>query len=235
MAKRIETFFGQERDQVAIMKMTQADITTQIMSKVIEAKFQGLGHWSNRPIHNVLLSLTRQRPRDLVKLMQGAAKRAFASSNTIISSRNLETSFESYSNERLQDIINEFNSELPAIDKLLLGMRPTKIERKAAESFLFSNDKLSKKLSDIMGQASFSFTSGRLVSVKSLIQFLYKIDFITARKRRPDGSIDRKYFDNNRFLADEFADFGYDWEIHPAYRWALQPQDIQGVIDSVDD
>ena len=30
-----------------------------------------------------------------------------------------------------------------------------------------------------------------------------------------------------------FADFGFDWEIHPAYRWALQPQDIQDVIDSL--
>lgn len=235
MAKRIETFFGVDKDQAAIIKMTQADITTQILSKVIEPKFQGLGHWSNRPIHNVLLSLTRQRPRDLVKLMQGAAKRAYTSTNTIISSRNLESSFESYSNERLQDIINEFKSELPAIDKLLLGMRPTKVERKTSESFLFSNDKLAKKIGGVMEQANFSFTSGRPVGVKSLIQFLYKIDFITARKKRTDGLIDRKYFDNNRFLADEFADFGYDWEIHPAYRWALQPQNIQAVIDSIEE
>jgi len=70
-------------------------------------------------------------------------------------------------------------------------------------------------------------------SPRALIQFLYKIDFITARKRLEDGTIDRKYFDRNRFLGNEFADFGYDWEIHPAYRWALQPQDINDVIASL--
>ena len=67
---------------------------------------------------------------------------------------------------------------------------------------------------------------------KTLIQFLYKVDFITARKDL-DGLPDRKYFDQNQFLANEFVDFGYDWEVHPAYRWALQPQDVRDVMSQV--
>jgi hypothetical protein len=144
MAKRIETFFNIERDQRSILLLNQTDITKNIFSKVIEPTFAGRGHWSNRPIHNVLLSLTRQRPRDLVKLMHGAAKMAAVKNNQIISSTNLESSFEEYSNERLQDIINEFRSELPQIERLLLGMKPTKKERTAAKSYLFTNDTLSK-------------------------------------------------------------------------------------------
>ena len=128
------------------------------------------GHWSDRPIHNVLLSLTRQRPRDLVKLMHGAAKLAAIKRNQIISSTNLEDSFEEYSNERLQDIINEFRSELPQIERLLLGMKPTKRQRAAAESYLFTNDALSKKLSDIMDHVTLRFTNGRPVSGRSLTQ-----------------------------------------------------------------
>jgi len=31
------------------------------------------------------------------------------------------------------------------------------------------------------------------------------------------------------------VDFGLEWEIHPAYRWAIQPNDIQDVIDSLPD
>jgi hypothetical protein len=93
--------------------------------------------------------------------------------------------------------------------------------------------KLAKKLDDIMGQVNLTFSNGRPVSVRSLIQFLYKIDFITARKVLADGTIERRYFDRSRFLANDFVDFGFDWEIHPAYRWALQPQDIQDVIDSL--
>lgn len=233
MAKRIETFFGIERDQAAILKLNQTDITKNILSRVIDPIFAGAGHWSNRPIHNVLLSLTRQRPRDLVKLLHGAAKNAAIARKQTISSTNLASSFEEYSNERLQDIINEFRSEMPEIERLLLGMKPTRRERTAAESYLFSNDKLSKKLSDIMGQVNLRFTNGRAVTGRSLTQFLYKIDFITARKQLPNGTIERRYFDRSRFLANEFADFGFDWEIHPAYRWALQPQDVQAVIDSL--
>jgi hypothetical protein len=233
IAKRIETFFGVDRNQEAILKLNQTDITKNILSKVIDPIFVGAGHWSSRPIHNVLLSLTRQRPRDLVKLMHGAAKKAAAARNQIISSTNLERSFEEYSNERLQDIINEFRSELPDIERLLLEMKPTRKERTAAESYLFSNDKLSRKITEIMQHINLVFTNGRPVTGKAIVQFLYKIDFITARKTLSDGSIDRKYFDRSRFLASEFADFGFDWEIHPAYRWALQPQDIRDVIDSL--
>jgi len=231
MAKRIETFFGVERDQRDILKLSQGDITKDIFSKIISPTYAGSGHWANRPIHNVLLSLTRQRPRDLVKLMHGAAKKA--GKNSFISSTDLGDSFEGYSNERLQDIINEFRSELPDIERLLLEMKPTKRERTAAESYLFSTDKLSKKLAEIMRHVPLKFTNGRPVTGRALIQFLYKIDFITARKRLEDGTIERRYFDRSRFLASEFADFGFDWEIHPAYRWALQPQDIQDVIDSL--
>lgn len=84
-----------------------------------------------------------------------------------------------------------------------------------------------------MSHTTLRFTNGRHVNVRSLIQFLYKIDFITARRDQADDYIDRKYFDESRFLANEIVEFGYDWEVHPAYRWALQPQDIQNVIESL--
>jgi hypothetical protein len=231
-AKRIETFFKTNLIQEQIDKMDQRKISDQILSKVIEPRFIGKGHWSDRPIHNVILSLVRKRPRDLVKLMSGAAKIAYSREHQIITSKDLDDSFTSYSEERLQDTINEFKTEMPSINKLLLGMRPTKIQRKASENYVYSTDKLSKKLTDIMRGATLSFTNGRNVYGRSLIQFLYKIDFVTARKE--DGEyIDRKYFEQARFLANEVVDFGYDWEVHPAYRWALQPQDVNDVINSL--
>lgn len=233
-AKRIETYFGQSPSNEALANLQQQQISQSILSKVIDPIFRGLGHWSNRPIHTVLLSLTRSRPRDLVKLLQGAAKKAYTRGHEIISSEDLENSFQSYSQDRLQDIINEFRSELPDIEKLLLHMRPTKKQRRTAESYQFSTDQLSLKLQDILLHVPLRFTNGRYVTPRSLIQFLYKIDFITARRSGSNG-IDRKYFDESRFLANEIVEFGYDWEIHPAYRWALQPQDIQDVIDSLKD
>lgn len=233
-AKRIETYFGQNPSNEDLSGLSQSQISKTVLSKVIDPTFQGLGHWSDRPIHSVLLSLTRARPRDLVKLLQGAAKTAHGRRHTVISSEDLENSFQSYSQDRLQDIINEFRSELPDIEKLLLHMRPTKKQRRTAESYQFATDQLSLKLQEILTHVNLRFTNGRYVTPRSLIQFLYKIDFITARRTGPAG-IDRKYFDESRFLANEIVEFGYDWEIHPAYRWALQPQDIQDVIDSLKD
>jgi hypothetical protein len=64
--------------------------------------------------------------------------------------------------------------------------------------------------------------------------FLYKIDFITARKDTDGSIIIRKHFDENRYLQDQFVDFGFDWEIHPAYRWALQPIGVLDVLKTID-
>lgn len=233
IAKRIETFFGSQRSQEEISDMSQADISKNILSKIMIPTFEGQGHWSKRPIHNVLLSLTRKRPRDLVKLMHGAARNAFLQNRDLIETTHMERTFEPYSTERLQDIINEFSSELPEIEKLLLGMRPTKKQRRASENYLYATDSLVTRVKNIIDQNSFYFANKKAVTPKSLIQFMYKIDFITARMDTGSG-IDRKYFDQSRFLANEFVDFGYDWEVHPAYRWALQPQDVQQILNSID-
>ena len=232
MARRIETYFGASREQSQLTRLTQFDISKNILSRVITPFFKGRGHWSNRPIHNVLLSLTRKRPRDLVKLMHGAARTSYLSNHMVIDSVDLESSFVAYSSERLQDIINEFRSELPNIEQLLFGMRPTKKGRRTSENFLYPTDQLIMRIKDIMSHSNLAFTNGKHVSPNTLIQFLYKIDFIIARKDL-DGKIDRKYFDQNRFLASEFVDFGYDWEIHPAYRWALQPQNVFEILEQI--
>ena len=232
IAKRIATYFGMHYNDEQIQNLSQTQISENILNTIIDSKFTGSGHWSNRSIHNVLLSLTRARPRDLVKLMQGAAKKAYEKNSPIITSKFLADSFPSYSDERLRDVINEHKSEMPTIERLLLEMRPTKRARKTSESYLFTNDALTTKISEIRQRLNIVFTNNRCVNNRAIIQFLYKIDFITAR-RNTDTGIDRKYFDQSKFLAHEFADFGYSWEIHPAYRWALQPQNIQDVISSL--
>jgi hypothetical protein len=230
IAQRISTYFRSDLDQSKLEKYRQIDITNNVLSYVIDPVFAvGRGHWANRPVHNVLLSLTRSRPRDLLKLFHGAAKKARGSK---ISSTDLESTFSAYSQARLQDIINEFRTEMPNIEQFLLNMRPTKAQRKAAENYLFSTDTLSRKINGVLNNVPVSFTNNRQVSARSLIQFLYKIEFITAR-RQSDDFIERVSFDENRLLASDFVEFGYKWEIHPSYRWALQPQDVDDVLNSL--
>jgi hypothetical protein len=90
---------------------------------------------------------------------------------------------------------------------------------------VFSDAGLSNKIGNIMQGDEFKLSSGRPASQKELAAFMYKINFLTARKEAVAGGIIRKYFEENRYLSSQFADFGFDWEIHPAYRWALQPDD----------
>lgn len=76
-----------------------------------------------------------------------------------------------------------------------------------------------KKLTDLQTEA---INLSKEVTPQSLAAFLYKINFITARKST-GSEILRVYYDENQYIYNDFTDFGYSYEIHPAYRWALQP------------
>ena len=229
-AKRIESFFGRTINEANLVNARQPEVA-RFLDPVIDARFLGKGKWANVPIHRVLLSIVRQRPRDLVKLLSGAARAAYQKDHEKITSADLEETFEAYSNERLQDLVNEFRTEFPEIQKLLRGMKPSKVAMHTVEEFTFTNDRLATKLKNLMLQNRFQFANGIPVTVHSLGQFLYKIDFLIGRKELKNGEIIRKYFDQNRYLNDQFGDYGFNWEIHPAYRWALQPSNPQGIFN----
>ena len=231
LIKRIESFFGRELNDEQAKRMKQHQLAVRLRP-VFEERFSGKGHWQNAPMFRVLMSLIRKRPRDLVKLCALAGRNAREHKESNIGTRNLEAIFPEYSQGRLQDTINEFRSELPAIEKLLLGMKPSKKEKKAKQGYVYTTDKLLQKLRNIMEQGNFRFANGESADAKRLAAFLYKINFITARKETESGII-RQYFEENRYLSNEFVDFGFDWEIHPAYRWALQPDDINEIYTSL--
>ena len=232
MVKRIESYLSHDIDEAKLINMSQLDLMNYLRP-VIEERFTGRGHWHDVPMYRVLMSLIRKRPRDLVKLLTLAGKKARESDSTIITTAHLESIFEEYSQGRLQDTINEYRSELPNIEKLILGMRPSKMQRRASEGYVYTTDTLLKKLRSIEEQGKFKWANGNNVDTKELAGFLYKINFITARKKTVSG-IDRKYFEENRYLSNKFVDFGYDWEVHPAYRWALQPEDPMSIFSELE-
>jgi hypothetical protein len=123
---------------------------------------------------------------------------------------------------------------LPEIERLVMGMKPSKKGVKTSMGFVFTTDSLYKKIKNILEQGNFKFANGQIATVKQLAQFMYKINFLTARKDLPNIKIDRKYFEENRYLSGDFAEFGYDWEIHPAYRWALQPSKMISIYKEIE-
>jgi hypothetical protein len=228
LVKRIETFFGRHFYIKSFENQRQPQLALYI-EPVFEKRFHGIGKWSNVPIYQVLMSMIRNRPRDLVKLCTLAARNASIKKKSIIGTDNLRSIFEEYSQGRVQDTVNEYKSELANIEKLLLEMKPSKKTRQTSDGYIYSTSELVAKISNIMQHASFNFANGRIATPKELAQFLYKINFITARKN-VNGEIDRKYFEQNRLLSSQLADFGYEWEVHPAFRWALQPDDINDIF-----
>ena len=60
-------------------------------------------------------------------------------------------------------------------------MRPTKKERRTSENYLYKTDQLIVKMKGIIDQTMLHYSNDKPVTPKALIQFLYKIDFITAK------------------------------------------------------
>lgn len=228
LVKRVEQFFDRSHETEELVALTQPLLASKL-DTIMTPTFDGKGNWSNIPTYRMLMSLIRKRPRDLVKLCTLAARAAREKSANVISTEHFNEIFEEYSQGRLQDTINEYRSELPDIERLLFGMKPSKQEKRTSSGYTYTTDALLKKIDNIQQSGVFKFANGKVADRQSLAAFMYKINFLTARKEA--GSyITRRYFEESRYLSQKFADFGFDWEVHPAYRWALQPDNISDVL-----
>ena len=232
LIKRIETYFGRTVNEEELMKQ-KSPVLNKYLITVFEGNFRGQGQWNNAPIYRVLMSLIRKRPRDLVKLCTLAARNARENEHSRILTSDLTSVFQSYSNDRLTDTSTEYRSEFPQLMELLLKMRPSVKEIKQGTPCLYSSSELIIKLKNVLSMSSFAFKNGRPVTPQNLAVFLYKINFLTARKELDDGTVLRFYYDENRYISNEFTDFGYSFEIHPAYRWALQPNNADKLYSHI--
>lgn len=237
LAKRIQLYRGKPISDKQLQKLPQFKIA-EYYTGIFEDVFEGRGKWNNVPTYKVLASMIRRRPRDLVKLCTMAARSAYEDDKQTITTYNWIDNFDRYSQERIQDTINEYKSELPDIERLLLGMKPSNRERQAGNQFIYTSEELLKKIEIIQGKEEFVFSKGTKATFQELAAFLYKINFLVARKRTDDNrKIDRKYFEEQKYLSNHFVDFGYQWEVHPAFRWALYPDAGINIYDtlSIDD
>lgn len=234
LVKRILLFLKKKNvDENDLTTKKQSELS-RYLNEIFESHFQGRGHWENAPMYQVLLSLIRQRPRDLIKLCTLAAREAYTRKHDKILTSDLENIFRVYSTGRLTDTINEYSSELneQILRRVLLEMKPS--SKKQGNSFLYTPQELNRKMKQVVehvGQARFN--NGDTMNEKNLPIFLYKINFFTARKDS-DRQIIRYYYDENNYIMSENIDFGFNVEIHPAYRWALQPQELLKIYDDID-
>lgn len=229
LVKRIQSYFNNDIDVNVLLNSPQKHMSS-FLDDVIEHKFYDWKGKDDVPTYQVLMSMIRKRPRDIVKLCTMAAREAQNNKKNIICSDHFKAIFEEYSQGRIQDTINEYRSELPSIYDLLFGMRPSRKERDNGKGFIYTTIELRAKLNNLKQNNTFTFKNGNPASADDLIQFLYKINFLTARKVLDNGTIQRKYFEDNRYISSGRIDFGYNWEVHPVFRWALQPEGIDDIL-----
>lgn len=223
LVKRVQSYFDNHISEKELLDMKQGEMA-KYLDDIMAETFEGAGKWNNRPIRYIFLSLIRRRPRDLINLCTLAARNANAEGRNLIVTEDWEEVFEQYSSSRLQDTINEHKYELPDIERLLLGMKPSHGMKKADKPFVYDKEHLCRKIEGIMQTGKFYFSNNNECTVEELIAFMYKINFLNARKDMTGGFIDRKYFEDNKYITSKSVDFGYDWEVHPAFRWALYPE-----------
>ena len=226
LVKRVQNHFENKLDERELLDMKQSQMS-DYLNDIMADTFEGSGKWNNRPIRYVFLSLIRRRPRDLINLCTLAARNANEDGRNLIITKDWEDVFGSYSSSRLQDTINEHKYELPDIERLLLGMKPSHKMKKEDKPFVYDKERLIRKIEGILQNGKLYFANNKECGVEELIGFMYKINFLNARKNMRDGYIDRKYFEDNKYMSSACVDFGYDWEVHPAFRWALYPENKQ--------
>ncbi|MCP6014514.1 hypothetical protein NL362_28580, partial [Klebsiella pneumoniae] len=74
LIKRVATYNGHYGvSDKELLQKKQSDLMNYL-TDIIEDRFTGRGKWSNAPMHKILMSLIRKRPRDLVKLLTLAAR-----------------------------------------------------------------------------------------------------------------------------------------------------------------
>jgi len=229
LIKRVLTFLGESVNEPNLLQSAQKHIAYNL-DPIFENTFYGKGKWHQVPMYKVLLSLIRNRPRDLIKLCTLAARKANSEKSSLIKTSHIESILPDYSRSIINDTIAEYKSELPHIERLIYGMKPNQKERNAEDGFVFTTAELHRKIFFLIQQGNFVFASGRNGDPHELSKFLYKINFITARKTLEDGTIKRKNYEQDSNLSNAYLNFGYDWEVHLAYRWVLQPDTLDDIF-----
>lgn len=231
LAKRICTYFNIAFDE----ETTNDDSTMQYnlikyLNLIFEPSFdESTRIWRKAPTHRVIYSLIRRKPRDMVKLCQSVADEAYTKKLDKINAICFLNILEVYSQERLKDLVNEYKNQLPQLEPLLIRMAPTKQEMmtKSTERYVYPTVDLHTKIKNILQNINIKIYIAasedlRNADFHQIAHFLYKIGFITGRKRNPSGKLSRVYYDESPYLLNSnTGDGGYSWEIHPAYRGAL--------------
>lgn len=247
LTKRI-CHYLQKNETLDYIKLSQ-DNMMDLIKEVINPTFYGIGKWKNAKMRHILMSLTRRRPRDLIYLCKEAWNSAIDHQRTCIETEDINNVVNKYSQEKINDVISEYSYDFIRKDDLretIFALRPSENERKNKYNYknkdcllyVYSRDELFKKLDTIIKGARMrsldSMDKSRKMDALTLARLLFRANVIVGRRDK-DNQIVRIYYMENPDLINKFSDSGCFFEVHPAYRWAIdarrQDENIFTTID----
>lgn len=225
LARRIEGFLRRS-DQWAEVVKTLSTSLAHRNSQLVELLFESPVPWGGRarmrPIHVVLHTLSRHRPRWLVELCKLAAVEADRQRRTQITLEDIVKQLDEFGRRRIGDTVAEFRSQCPQIENLIIAF--------ADQPERFSTDQLLQALRDRVLQGVHPKIEGVIGSpgAREVAHFLFQIGFLSARRDEPDGSyVHLSYAARPNLLrATTNLDEGVSWEIHPVFRQTLRLKDV---------
>ena len=131
---------------------SQRELSEKYFPPLIKTFFKDTRVWNGKRTYRVLMSLTRGVPRDIVKLLNAAAKNAYENNRNTIEPKDICDILDEYSKLRLKDISREFHSELQCVQELLLNMGPSQKEKKKKKDkrYLYTTSELQEKIKLIL-------------------------------------------------------------------------------------
>lgn len=219
VSRRIEGYL-KRTDQWKLIT-PKADLNAR-KDQLIEMAFETPVTWGGenrkRPIHTVLYTLARHRPRWLIELCKVAAKNSYSNGRQIITLDDIVKQLDSFGDRRIQDTIAEFKSQCTEIENLIIAF--------SGQPERFTTDELISLVGKRILQGVYPRIEGVIgsPSAREIAHFLFQIGFLSARVDHSDGSYNHlTYFDRPHLLrATTNVDEGVSWEIHPVYRQALK-------------
>lgn len=241
LAKRIALYSNVPYEELDEIHFHEQEVVFQkYFLPFFEPRFHGQGVWANQPIRQVIMSFVRQRPRDLIGFCRLAAKVA-ERNGTKIDTDALNEVIPEYSTARFNDTVVEFSNEFPEVERFLYEMRATdKISaRRSSPSRrkrnFYKHDELISKITEIGNRVPLRFSYKSMQArAPEMVEFMFRINFLVATREDETGYVERMYYDFADTRLRETRLGKWDWEVHMAYRWAIQ-HDEQAVWESLHD
>src|SRR5690606_15447570 len=226
LAQRIESYLKRTNQWPDVVESLPDELEArkgQLLKLVFENPVYWGGNNSKRDIYIPLHTLSRHRPRWMIELCKAAAIGADEDRSSIISLDNVIKKLGSFGQNRIDDMVVEFQPQCEKIRQLVVAF--------AGQNERYTTDQLLSLIRNRILEGVNPKIVGVLgsPSPREVAHFLFQIGFLSARHDNIDGTYAHYSFSEKPelLITENNIDQGMSWEIHPVFRQTLDLKDVE--------